>query len=79
MMFFPQGADRGSLSYAYSFPSLGEAHNASGSYTIGVDNVATNTLLLTMKVSDHVTFKGYDGIVPVNYKFDLVHSADVKC
>jgi hypothetical protein len=76
--FAPQAADHGTLTYAYSIPSAGEAHDAKGTYTIkpaGTDG----TLALTMDGSDHVTFKGFDGKFPVHYQFDLVPSADVPC
>jgi hypothetical protein len=37
------------------------------------------TLQLTMSVSDHVVFKGFDGNMPNNYKFNLVPSGDTPC
>lgn len=78
MLFFPQGAERGSLSYAYSIPKAGETHAATGSYTI-TSGGADGTLLVTMAVRDHVVFKGFDGIIPINYKYDLVPSQATSC
>jgi len=76
--FNPQGDSKGSLSYAYSFPSLGETHNASGSYAVTPAS-PDGTRHLTMSVSDHVVFKGYDGNIPLRYKFDLVPSSTTGC
>jgi hypothetical protein len=76
--FSPQDAERGSLAYAYSFPALGETHDATGSYTLSQAG-ADGTLLLTMTVSDHVVFKGFDGLIPINYKFNLVPSNSTPC
>ena len=57
--------------YAYSIPSAGESHDASGNYAISPPD-SSGVLLLTMKGSDHVVFKGFDGKIPVQYKFNLV-------
>jgi hypothetical protein len=76
--FAPQAADHGRLTYAYSIPRAGETHDATGTYTIqpaGTDG----TLVLSMNVSDHVTFKGFDGNIPVKYQFDLVLVGNVPC
>jgi hypothetical protein len=76
--FAPAGPASGSLSYAYAFPDLGESHDATGSYTIsgpGPDNV----LHLALTGHDHVVFNGFDGQVPVNYRFDLVPTALSDC
>ena len=77
-VFAPEAADHGQLTYAYSIPSAGETHNATGTYTIqpaGTDG----TLVLSMTVADHVTFRGYDGIMPFKYQFDLVPAANLPC
>jgi hypothetical protein len=70
-VFIPQNAARGSVTYSYSIPSAGEAHTASGTYALNRAS-ADGTLLLSLTVSDHVTFKGFDGNIPLQYKFDLV-------
>jgi hypothetical protein len=31
------------------------------------------------QVSDHVVFKGFDGIKPTTYAFDLVPAPDATC
>jgi hypothetical protein len=76
--FVPQNASAGNLSYAYSLPKAGETHDATGTYTLSLAG-ADGTLLLSMKVSDHVVFKGFDGIMPVNYEFNLVPSMNTSC
>jgi hypothetical protein len=76
--FAPAGSTSGSLSYAYAFPDLGESHDATGSYTIsgpGPDNV----LHLALTGRDHVVFNGFDGRVPINYRFDLVPATVSGC
>lgn len=78
-VFAPQAADHGRLTYAYSIPSAGETHDATGTYTIQPAGTADGTLVLSMTVSDHVTFKGFDGNIPLRYKFDLVPAANVPC
>jgi hypothetical protein len=68
--YSPTSGSNGTWAYSYSFPSLGETHDASGTYTIsrpGVDG----KLLLTETGSDHVVFNGFDGKFPVNYSFKL--------
>ena len=70
-VFTPDGATAGSVSYAYSIPSAGESHRATGSYRISAPE-HDGTLHLSLTVSDHVVFKGFDGNIPVRYKFDLV-------
>ena len=77
-VFAPLDAGHGKVTYTYSIPSAGESHNATGTYTInpaGTDG----TLLLSLTVSDHVVFKGFDGNIPLRYKFDLVPSATATC
>ena len=76
--FIPKDANHGILTYAYSIPSAGESHNATGSYTISPPD-KDGTLHLSLSVSDHVTFKGFDGNIPVSYKFDLVPSGSTSC
>jgi hypothetical protein len=73
--FVPQNAQHGNVSYAYTIPSAGESHDAKGTYTLNPVDEA-GTLQLTMAVSDHVVFKGFDGNIPNNYKFNLVPSAE---
>ena len=77
-LYNPQDATHGKLGYSYSIPSAGESHDATGDYTIspvGTDG----TLLLSEKVRDHVVFKGFDGIMPLNYSFNLVPSQNTSC
>ncbi len=76
--FIPKDAHHGILTYVYSIPSAGESHNATGSYTISPPD-KDGTLHLSLQVSDHVTFKGFDGNIPVSYKFDLVPSGSTSC
>ena len=76
--FVPRDASHGQVTYAYSIPSAGEAHNATGTYTISPP-AEDGTLVLSMTVSDHVTFHGFDGNIPLSYKFDLVPTAGVTC
>jgi hypothetical protein len=76
--FVPQNAQQGRVSYAYSIPSAGESHDAAGTYSLSpVDK--EGTLQLSLSVSDHVVFKGFDGNIPNRYKFNLVPSGDVSC
>lgn len=69
--FVPRSPSAGSWSYAYSIPSAGESHDASGTYTIAAPD-QTGTRRLAFTGSDHVVFKGFDGNFPQRYKFDLV-------
>ena len=73
--FVPQNAQHGNVSYAYTIPSAGESHDAKGTYTLNPVDKA-GTLQLSMAVSDHVVFKGFDGNIPNRYKFNLVPSAE---
>ncbi len=76
--FVPLDAQHGNVTYAYSIASAGESHDASGTYTLaGVDKVGT--LQLSLTVSDHVVFKGFDGNIPNHYKFNLVPSESPLC
>ena len=76
--FAPRTPTAGSVSYAYSIPSAGETHSAAGTYTISAPD-HDGTLHLSLSVSDHVVFKGFDGRIPLRYKFDLVPSATTSC
>lgn len=70
-VFVPKDENAGAVSYAYNIPSAGESHSANGSYTVSAaDKNGTRTV--NLKVSDHVVFHGFDGNIPVAYKFDLV-------
>jgi len=76
--FVPQDVHHGNVSYAYSIPSAGESHDAKGTYSLAeVDK--DGTLQLSMSVSDHVVFKGFDGNIPNIYKFNLVPSGNTPC
>ncbi len=77
-LYIPNDATNGKLVYAYSIPSAGESHDATGAYTISPPG-KDGTLLLTEQVRDHVVFKGFDGVLPVNYSFNLVPSQDTSC
>jgi hypothetical protein len=68
----------GNVSYRYSIPSAGESHAAQGNYTGQVDTAA-RAVHISMFVSDHVVFKGFDGNIPNRYKFDLVATPDAPC
>ena len=74
--FLPSSPTAGSLTYAYNLPKAGESHDATGSYTIASPGT-DGKRLLSMKVSDHVVFKGFDGNIPNNYRFNLV-PADIS-
>ena len=76
--FAPLGSDHGNWTYAYSIPKAGESHDAKGAYTLAQAS-SDGTLRLTMTGSDHVVFKGFDGSIPVRYKFDLVPSPNTTC
>lgn len=70
-LFVPRDVLHGQVSYAYSVPKAGESHQANGTYTI-VSLGSDGTLQLSLSVSDHVVFKGFDGNMPIRYKFNLV-------
>ncbi|MGE5027632.1 MAG: hypothetical protein ACM3JK_04090 [Betaproteobacteria bacterium] len=76
--FIPQNANHGNVSYHYSIPSAGETHSATGKYTLSPPD-KDGTLHVSLTVSDHVTFKKFDGNIPVSYKFDLVPSGNTSC
>ena len=76
--FVPLDAQHGNVTYTYSIPSAGESHDAAGTYTLaGVDKAGT--LQLSLTVSDHVVFKGFDGNIPNRYKFNLVRTDNTAC
>jgi hypothetical protein len=76
--FAPLDVVHGKVTYAYSIPSAGEMHDAAGTYSLS--QVSTDgTLQLSLSVSDHVVFKGFDGNIPNRYKFNLVPSGDISC
>ena len=77
-VFVPLSAQQGKVSYAYSISSADESHQATGTYTIARLDSA-GTLQLSLQVSDHVVFKGFDGNIPVRYKFNLVPSSETPC
>ncbi len=76
--FAPLGNDHGNWTYGYSIPKAGESHEAAGTYNLAQAS-ADGTLLLTMSGSDHVVFKGFDGNIPVRYKFNLAPSQNAPC
>jgi hypothetical protein len=76
--FAPLDGQHGKVTYKYSIPSAGEMHDAAGTYTLsplGTDG----TLQLSLAVSDHVVFKGFDGNLPHRYKFNLVPVGTSPC
>ncbi len=76
--FVPQNAQQGKVSYTYSIPDAGESHDAAGTYSLNpLDK--DGTLQLSMSVSDHVVFKGFDGNIPNKYLFNLVPSGSTSC
>ena len=77
-VFAPLDVQHGQVTYKYSIPSAGESHDAKGNYTIGPAD-KDGTLHLSLSVSDHVVFKGFDGNIPLRYKFDLVPSTTATC
>jgi hypothetical protein len=76
--FLPQNTQQGKVSYTYSIQSAGESHDASGTYSLSQVS-ADGTLQLSLSVSDHVVFKGFDGNIPNRYKFNLVPSGSAPC
>lgn len=77
-VFVPAEANRGKVTYAYTIPSAGESHDAAGTYTIQ-PLVGTVKLVLSLSVSDHVVFKGFDGNIPNRYSFNLVPNSNISC
>ncbi len=77
-VFVPSAADHGKVTYSYSIPSAGESHDAAGTYTIR-PIAGTNKLLLSLTVSDHVVFHGFDGHIPLAYQFGLVPDSSLHC
>jgi len=68
----------GTWSYDYLLARAGESHDASGEYDI-VEDLAARRLHLAMRGSDHVVFKGHDGMHPIDYGFDLVPTPGTAC
>ena len=80
-VFNPQDKAHGAVTYAYSIPSAGETHDAKGAYTISppASPGPDGTLTLSLSVSDHVVFRGFDGNIPLKYHFDLVPAESAPC
>ncbi|MGA2505508.1 MAG: hypothetical protein ABSG01_15610 [Anaerolineales bacterium] len=64
------GINGNTVGYTYNVPGAGETHTAQGSYTLAPN--PDGTVTVTFDVKDHVTFNGFDGIMPIHYQFDLV-------
>ena len=77
-VFVPQDAKHGKVTYTYSIPTAGESHNAAGTYTLALIDKAV-TQQLSLAVSDHVVFKGFNGNIPLRYKFNLVPATNAPC
>ena len=78
-LFTPGGSPvAGNVSYAYSIPSAGETHAAQGTYS-GKADAAARAVHVSMAVSDHVVFHGFDGNLPNRYNFDLVATPGASC
>lgn len=75
--FIPAKALNGAFTYAYSIPSAGETHSATGNYTIREQK--DGTLVLTMTGRDDVAFPHFTGPFPVRYSFNLVPSGPSRC
>jgi hypothetical protein len=74
----PPGSTGNTFGYAYNIPSAGESHEAQGSYTLSPNKDRSMKVSLTAR--DHVVFKGFDGVMPVQYSFDLVPiGGDATC
>jgi hypothetical protein len=76
--FAPLDGQHGNVTYKYSIPSAGEMHDATGTYTLSPLDT-DGTLQLSLAVSDHVVFKGFDGNIPNRYKFNLVPVGTSPC
>jgi hypothetical protein len=76
--FAPAGAAQGGWTYAYGFPSLGETHNATGSYEISA-SAPDGTRRLTIDGRDRVVFNGFDGPIPMHYVIGLMPAAEPIC
>ncbi len=64
------GATGNTVGYTYNIASAGESHQAQGSYTLSPNEDGSTRV--SLKIRDHVVFKGFDGNIPVRYSFDLV-------
>jgi len=71
-------AMHGTWSYAYLLARAGESHDASGEYDV-IEDLAARRLHLEMHGTDHVVFKGHDGLNKIDYAFDLVPTPDQPC
>ena len=74
-VFDPHGVNSSGLAgntfgYYYQIPSAGEEHHAEGNYSLTPN--PDGSLKVSISAMDHVTFKGFDGNIPVHYEFDLV-------
>lgn len=78
MLLTPAAADHGTLAYSYAFPSLGESHDATGSYTVGAP-VHDGTRRLQVSVRDHVVFNGFDGTIPIPQTMTLKPAGASLC
>ena len=76
--FSPEGFDRGKWMYVYSIPSIGETHDASGTYSLDQPD-QDGMRLLTMTGSDHVVSAGVGESQPVEYKLGLVPTEIANC
>jgi len=68
--FVPEDRTHGTYTYAYSFPSLGETHEATGAHTITPAR-ADGTRSLSINGRDHVQFRGFNGQMPMVYTMGL--------
>jgi hypothetical protein len=75
MPFTPTDGVHGTIAYTYAWSDLGESHDATGTYQISIPD-SRGVLHVAVDIRDHVVFNGFDGTIPLPYKFDLV-PADV--
>ena len=72
------GIQGNTFGYRYEISDTGETHAAEGSYTLTPN--PDGSLKVSISANDHVTFKGFDGVIPVSYEFDLVPmGGDATC
>jgi len=64
------GINGNTFGYAYNIPRAGESHQAQGSYKLTSNT--DGSLKVSLTARDHVVFKGFDGMMPVQFTFDLV-------
>lgn len=77
-VFTPRDGAGGAVAYKYSIPSAGESHAATGTYTATVPG-GDGVVHIQLAIRDHVVFKGFDGTIPLRYKFDLVPTPGITC